>query len=250
MIGLREVMTPQDGNKEIARLDGVAFLMVGGIPNSKADISICEIPVGNQADTLALCVYRRVPSGKSGCFLVKRKFNGVEQPSLGEESCGVEWSDASTAFGQVKVQRCRATVSGWRELRSWMKLWINSVWSGESSTVSSNSLWVKRFAELNEAMDQQRLVKRKVNGVEQPSLGEESCGVEWSNGSKAFGQEKISTVSSNRLWVKKAAELNEAMDQERLVKRKVNGVEQPSLGEESCGVEWSDGSTAFGSRER
>jgi hypothetical protein len=90
MIGLREVMTPQDGNKEIARLDGVAFLMVGGIPNSKADISICEIPVGNQADTLALCVYRRVPSGKSGCFLVKRKFNGVEQPSLGEESCGVE----------------------------------------------------------------------------------------------------------------------------------------------------------------
>jgi hypothetical protein len=59
-----------------------------------------------------------------------------------------------------------------------MKLWINSVWSGESSTVSSNSLWVKRFAELNEAMDQQRLVKRKVNGVEQPSLGEESCGVE------------------------------------------------------------------------
>jgi hypothetical protein len=86
MIGLREVMTPQDGNKEIARLDGVAFLMVGGIPNSKADISICEIPVGNQADTLALCV----PSGKSGCFLVKRKFNGVEQQSLGEEICGVE----------------------------------------------------------------------------------------------------------------------------------------------------------------
>jgi hypothetical protein len=59
-----------------------------------------------------------------------------------------------------------------------MKRCINSVWSSESSTVSSNRLWVKRAAELNEALDQQRLVRRKFNGVEQQSLGEEICGVE------------------------------------------------------------------------